>query len=54
MSHLLERPNGDPIGQGDIWFNSCTGETWIYYNQTVALTSCWWYVGPQGPKGDNW
>jgi hypothetical protein len=43
------RPSGDPIGTGDIWFNTCTGETFIYYDGNwMSLV----VGGPKGEKGD--
>ena len=44
------RPNGDPLCDGDLWFNTCTGEPWIYYDGTwLTLVN----GGPVGPKGDK-
>ena len=45
-----ERPNGEDLQNGDIWFNTCVMETFWYYNGTwLQLGS----IGPQGPKGDT-
>jgi hypothetical protein len=45
-----ERPNGEALENGDIWFNTCVMETFWYYNGTwLQLGS----IGPQGEKGDT-
>ena len=45
-----ERPDGEPLQNGDIWFNTCVMETFWYYNGTwLQLGS----IGPQGEKGDT-
>ena len=45
-----ERPNGEDLQNGDIWFNTCVMETFWYYNGTwLQLGS----IGPQGEKGDT-
>ena len=47
-----KRENGDPLHEGDLWFSTCTGEVWIYYDhQWSSLVSG--VKGPQGPKGDK-
>jgi hypothetical protein len=51
------RPDGDPLQSGDIWFNNCTGETWIFYRANKEDEGQWMsfgaggIVGPQGPVG---
>ena len=47
MSPPKFRPNGDPLCNGDMWFNNCTGESWIYYDKTKH----WLHGGPVGPEG---
>ena len=47
-----KRENGDPLHEGDLWFSTCTGKVWIYYDhQWSSLVSG--VKGPQGPKGDK-
>ena len=51
------RPSGDPVDSGDIWFNNCTGETWIFYRSSAEDPGQWMsfgaggIVGPKGPAG---
>jgi hypothetical protein len=47
------RPNGDPLCDGDLWFNNCTGEPWIYYDGTWLTLVNGGPVGPKGDKGDT-
>lgn len=45
--------NGEPVAEGDTWFNSETGRFYIYYDgYWVENTSS--LVGPTGPLGVNW
>ena len=53
LSPPKKRPNGDPLKDGDIWFNNCTGETWIRYDETWITLVNGGPVGPKGPKGDQ-
>ena len=48
-----KRPNGDPLKDGDMWFNNCTGETWIRYDETWITLVNGGPKGPAGPKGDK-
>ena len=42
------RPNGGSLQDGDIWLNSCLGETYIYWKgQWMSLGN----TGPRGPQG---
>ena len=42
------RPSGEPLCDGDIWFNTCTGETFIRYQKTWLTLG---NTGPAGPEG---
>ena len=41
------------LKDGDMWFNNCTGETWIRYDETWITLVNGGPKGPQGPKGDK-
>ena len=43
-----KRPNGQDVQNGDIWFNTCVGEVYIYYEgQWLTLAA----GGPRGEQG---
>ncbi|MAJ40800.1 MAG: hypothetical protein CMK62_12080, partial [Pseudoalteromonadaceae bacterium] len=49
-----KRPNGQDIQDGDIWFNTCIGEVYIYYDGqwiTLAAGGPRGEQGPEGPEG---
>ena len=48
-----QRPSGDPVKDGDIWFNNCTGETWIRYDDTWITLVNAGPKGEQGPQGED-
>jgi hypothetical protein len=50
LNEPTERPNGDPLQNGDVWFNTCKAEAFWYFNGTwISFGS----VGPAGPKGET-
>lgn len=50
LSPPTVRTNGLPVREGDLWFNNCTGETWILYDGSwMTLVGG---VGERGPQGE--
>ena len=45
------RPSGDHVQTGDIWFNNCTGETWILYEGAWLSFGTGGIPGPKGATG---
>ena len=48
-----QRPNGDMICEGDVWFNTCNGDTFIFYNDTWLTMGNTGPMGLQGPEGTS-
>jgi len=48
-----KRPNGQDVQDGDIWFNTCIGEVYIYYDGQWITLAAGGPRGEQGVKGDR-
>ena len=49
----VARPNGEPLESGDIWFNNCSAETWIYYQPDKDVPGNWLSFGTGGIQGQQ-